>query len=169
MKRILLILIVLASAGVLVAAAGDSGSKPRNNNALPRFESLRSDKVYARSGPDVKYPIVWVYGQKSAPIEVLSEYNDWLRVRDWQGSESWIKSQMLNRKRYVKVVAAGENNLYNKDSYKSKVVAKVEDEVVGEIKKCPAENNFCLVRFEQYEGWMPRQSLYGIYPEEIID
>jgi len=169
MKRILLILVMLAAAGVLVATASENRSKSKNDNALPRFVSLRSDKVYARSGPGVKYPIEWVYTQKSAPVEVISEYEDWRRIRDWQGSESWIKAQMLNKKRFVKVTALGENNLYAKDNYKSKVVARIEDEVIGEIKKCPAENNFCLIQFEQYQGWMPRQNLYGVYPEEIVD
>ncbi len=169
MKRILLILIMLVAAGVLVATASENKSKKSDSNSLPRFVSLRSDKVYARFGPGVKYPIEWVYSQKSAPVEVISEYEDWRRIRDWQGSESWIKAQMLNNKRFVKVIAAGENNLYAKDSYKSKIIARVEDEVIGEIKKCPAENGFCLVQFAQYQGWMPRQSLFGVYPDEIID
>ena len=169
MKRILLILIVLVAAGVLAATASENKSKSSDGNSLPRFVSLRSDKVYARFGPGVKYPIEWVYSQKSAPVEVISEYEDWRRIRDWQGSESWIKAQMLNKKRFVKVIAAGENNLYAKDSYKSKVIARIEDEVIGEVKKCPAENGFCLVQFAQYQGWMPRQSLFGVYPDEIID
>lgn len=170
MKRILLVLVVLALAGVLAATAQENKSKNNNANALPRFVALRSDKVYARSGPGVRYPIEWVYNQKSAPVEVISEYEDWRRIRDWQGSESWIKSQMLNsKKRFVKVIALGENNLYAKDNYKSKVIARIEDEVVGEVKKCPAENTFCLVQFGQYQGWMSRQNLFGVYPDEIVD
>ena len=168
MKRILLILIMLGLSGVIMAIAQEQKSD-KNERSLPRFVSLRADKVYARSGPGVKYPIEWVYSQKSAPLEVISEYGDWRRVKDWQNSESWIKSQMLNSKRFAKVIAKGENNLYAKDSYKAKVIAKIEDEVVGEIKKCPAENNFCLLQFNTIIGWMPRQSLFGIYPDEIID
>lgn len=168
MKRILLILIMLGLSGVIMAIAQEQKSD-KNERSLPRFVSLRADKVYARSGPGVKYPIEWVYSQKSAPLEVISEYGDWRRVKDWQNSESWIKSQMLNSKRFAKVIAKGENNLYAKDSYKAKVIAKIEDEVVGEIKKCPAENNFCLLQFNTLIGWMPRQSLFGIYPDEIID
>lgn len=169
MKRILLILLMVLIVGVLAATAKENKVRDKNDKSLPRFVSLRSDRVYARSGPGVRYPIEWVYTQKSAPLEVISEYEDWRRVRDWQGSESWIKAQMLNKKRFVKVTGLGENNLYAKDNYKAKVIARIEDEVVGEVKKCPAENNFCQVRFEQYQGWMPRQNLYGVYPEEIID
>lgn len=169
MKRILLVFIMICLIGALVAVAQENTFKTRNDKALPRFVSLRSDKVYARSGPDVKYPIEWVYTQKSAPVEVISEYNDWRRIKDWQGSESWIKSQMLNKKRYVKVISQGENNLYIKDNFKSKVIARIEDEVVGEIKKCPANNDFCLLKFGNYQGWMPKQNIFGVYPDEIID
>lgn len=169
MKRILLILLMVLVVGIIAATAKENKARERNDKSLPRFVSLRSNKVFARSGPGVKYPIEWIYTQKSAPVEIISEYEDWRRVRDWQGSESWIKAQMLNKKRFVKVTALGENNLYAKDNYKSKVVARIEDEVIGEVKKCPAENNFCLVQFERYQGWMPRQNLYGVYSEEIVE
>ena len=170
MKRILLIALICLI-GVLAAFAQETLPEKKLADAkkLPRFVSLRSNPVNARSGPGIKYQIAWVYMQKSAPVEVIAEFEDWRKVRDWQGSESWIKSQMLNSKRFAKVTAPGENNLYAKSNYKSTVIARVEDDVVGEIKKCPANNDFCLLKFENIEGWMPRQNLYGIYKEETIN
>ena len=76
---------------------------------------------------------------------------------------------MLAGKRFVKVITPGENNVYAKDDYKSPITAKVEDEVVGEIEKCPVNSSFCLIKFGSVEGWLPRSNLYGIYPGEIID
>ncbi len=137
--------------------------------ALPRFASLRSNHINARSGPGARYPIEWVYMQKSAPVEIIAEFELWRKIKDWQGSESWVHKSMLTGKRFVKVITPGENNIYAKDDYNAKVIAKVEDEVVGEIKKCPVNTNFCLVQFDSIDGWMPRQNLYGIYPDEIID
>lgn len=169
MKRILLV-VLICLIGVLAAVAQENMPSPqKDSDNLPRFVSLRSSPVNARSGPGVKYPIEWVYMQKSAPVEVIAEFEDWRRIRDWQGSESWIKSQMLNIKRFAKVVTPGENNLYAKSNYKSKVIARVEDEAIGEVKKCPPNNEFCLIKFEQIEGWMPRQNLYGIYKNEVVD
>ena len=169
MKRILLVITIFL-VGVLAAFAQENiPEKKAENSNLPRFVSLRSNPVNARSGPGVKYPIEWVYMQKSAPVEVIAEFEDWRRIRDWQGTESWIKSQMLNPKRFIKVTTPGENNLYAKNNYKSKVIARVEDESVGEIKKCPANNDFCLLKFGNIEGWMPRQNLYGLYKEEVIN
>lgn len=137
--------------------------------AIPRFASLRSNHINARSGPGARYPIEWVYMQKSAPVEIIAEFELWRKIKDWQGSESWVHKSMLTGKRFVEVITPGENNVYAKDDYNSKVIAKVEDEVVGEIKKCPVNTNFCLVQFDSIDGWMPRQNLYGIYPDEIID
>lgn len=168
MKRILFV-VLLCMIGVLVAVAKETTPKSQNNDSLPRFVSLRDETINARSGPGTKYPIDWVYKQKSAPVEVIAEFENWRRIRDWQGSESWVLSQLLTRKRFVKVITPGENNLYAKDNYKSKIIARVEDEVIGEIKKCPADNNFCLISFANIKGWMPRQNLYGLYDGEIID
>ncbi len=169
MKRILLAAL-LCLAGILAAVAQENmPAAEKNDDGLPRFVSLRSSPVNARSGPGVKYPIEWVYLQKSAPVEVIAEFEEWRRVRDWQGSESWIKSSMLNRGRFAKVVTPGENNLYAKNNYNAQIIARVEDEVIGEIEKCPANNEFCLLKFGQIEGWMPRRNLYGIYDGEIID
>lgn len=169
MKRILLVAI-LCLVGILAAVAQESlPAAQKDENALPRFVSLRSSPVNARSGPGVKYPIEWVYMQKYAPLEVIAEFEDWRRVKDWQGSESWIKSSMLNKKRFAKVITPGENNLYAKNNYNAKILARVEDEVVAEIEKCPANNDFCLLKFDTFEGWMPRKNLYGIYKDEVID
>ena len=42
--------------------------------ALPRFASLRSNYINARSGPGARYPIEWVYMQKNAPVEIRAEF-----------------------------------------------------------------------------------------------
>lgn len=169
MKRISLVFFVCTIAVLAAVAQAVIPQTTKKNNNLPRFASLRSQPINARSGPGIKYPIEWVYMQKHAPIEIIAEFEDWRKVRDWQGSESWIKEQMLTSKRFVKITAPGENNLYTKSNLNSPVIAKIEDEVVGEVKKCPANNDFCLISFEHIEGWMPKRSLYGIYSEEIID
>ena len=136
---------------------------------IPRFVSLRSNHINARSGPGARYPIEWVYMQKSAPVEIIAEFELWRKIKDWQGSESWVHKSMLSGKRSVKVITPGENNVYAKDDFKAKIIAKIEDEVVGEIEKCPVNNSFCKIKFASITGWVPRQNLYGIYPEEIID
>ncbi len=136
---------------------------------LPRFVSLRSELVNARSGPGSRYPIEWVYMQKRAPVEIVAEFELWRKIKDWQGSESWVHQAMLTGKRTVKVSTVGENNIYAKPDYKSRIMARVENEVVGEVIKCPSDSGFCHVRFDSIDGWMNRQDLYGVYPKEVIE
>ena len=151
------------------AQAQQSANDGESGLSLPRFVSLRSNHINARSGPGSRYPIEWVYMQKSAPVEVVAEFELWRKIKDWQGSETWVHKSMLVGKRFAKVTTLGENNIYAKQDDKSKVVAKVEDETIAEIVKCTKSSDFCLVKFNSVEGWMPRQSLYGIYEEEQIE
>lgn len=151
------------------ALAQVPAEETENGVNLPRFVSTRSNHINARSGPGARYPIEWVYMQKGAPVEIIAEFELWRKIKDWQGSESWIHKSMLTGKRTVKVINPGENNLYAKDDYKSKVIAKVEDEVVGEVDKCPANNSFCRIKFANITGWIPRANLYGLHSGEIID
>lgn len=164
---------ILAVAAVwalsLSSAAAALQEESESGLALPRFVSLRSNHINARSGPGARYPIEWVYMQKNAPVEIVAEFELWRQIKDWEGSKSWVHKSMLTGKRSAKIITPGENNIYDKPDFKSKIIAKAEDEVVGEIKKCPASGNFCLIKFANIEGWIPKNNLFGIYPEEEIN
>lgn len=167
MKAIFLTIIALIiQSSVLNAKESNLGA---SGYSLPRMASLRTEPVNARSGPGEKYPIEWVYQQKGNPVEIINEYEGWREIKDWEGSVSWVHKAMLTGKRFVKVVVAGENNIYNNDNYSSKVIAKVEDGVVGEVKKCAKSKEFCLVKFDTIEGYIPKKKLFGIYSYESID
>lgn len=136
---------------------------------VPRMVSLRSNHINTRSGPGARYPIEWVYMQKGAPVEIIAEFELWRKIKDWEGAESWVHKSMLTSTRSVKVTAVGENNLYAKPDYESRLIAKIEDQVVGLIQKCPAASEFCQIKFNNFEGWIPRTNIFGIYSEEVID
>ncbi len=166
MKTLLTIIISLIMPLSAMAAETDNGE---SGLQLPRMVSLRSNTINGRSGPDTKYPIEWVYKQKGAPVEIVNEYGLWRKIKDWEGSESWVHKSMLTGRRFVKVMTPGENNIYNNDDYQAKVIAKVEDGVIGEIKKCRKGNAFCLIQFGTVEGWVPKNILFGVYEDENID
>ncbi len=157
-----ILFILMAMQNALAQEQSESGL------ALPRMVSIRADNINARSGPGTKYPIEWIYKQKGAPLEIINEFELWRQVRDWDGSVSWIHKTRLTGRRFVKVITPGENNIYAKDKYDSKVVAKVEDGVIGEIKKCPKGSAFCLIKFETIEGWVAKKNLFGVYEDEVI-
>ena len=150
------------------SAAAAEEEKSESGLALPRMVSIRSSLINGRSGPGVRYPIEWVYKQKGAPVEIVSEFELWRKIRDWEGAETWVHKAMLSGRRFVKVINPGENNIYAKPDLNAKVIAKVEDGVVGEIEKCPSPTEMCLLKFDNIRGWMPRSALFGIYKDEVI-
>ncbi len=145
----------------------------QNNNdserALPRMVSLRSKLVNARSGPGSRYPIEWVYKQKNAPVEIIAEFDLWRQIRDWEGSETWVYKPMLSNQRWIKITKPGLSNIYAKPETDAKIIARAEDEVIGQVEKCPEGTNFCLIKFASIEGWVKKEDLFGVYPNEIIN
>jgi SH3-like domain-containing protein len=107
--------------------------------------------------------------QKGAPVEIIAEYELWRKIEDWQGSQSWVHKSMLSGARTAKVISSGENNLYAKPDDKSKIIARIEDEVIGEVERCPDKSDFCLLNFSGFKGWILRSHLFGVYPKEVIN
>ena len=139
------------------------------NTAIPRMVSLKYGVINARSGPAGHYPVEWVYKQKNAPVEIVLEYGDWVKIKDWEDSEAWIHKNKFINSRWVKIIQKGITNIYAKPDSGSEVIAKAEDQVIGKVEKCPKHKNFCLVKFSEIKGWIKRDSVYGIYPDETID
>ena len=135
--------------------------------AETRFVAMRADKVNARSGPNIRYPIEWIYQQQNYPVEIIAEYEQWRKIKDYEGTITWVRKNLLTNARYALITEPGENNIYAKDSINSDIVARAEDGVVAKIKRC--NQTFCLLDFSNdIEGWMPRNALYGIKKGEEI-
>ncbi len=79
-----------------------------------------------------------------------------------------MRKNLLTNTRYALITEPGENNIYEKDSLNSDVIARAENGVVAKIKRCG--QSFCQLEFENnIEGWMQRSILYGIKKGEIIE
>src|SRR5919204_606278 len=100
--------VALATFGLIVLAptAGALAADPPSNNQrkgsglpLPRFASLRSDEVNVRTGPGTRYPVDWVFKRKGMPVEIVAEFENWRKIRDWQGASGWVHQSLLTGKR----------------------------------------------------------------------
>lgn len=114
-------------------------------------------------------PIEWVYKQKNAPVEIIAEFDLWRQIRDWEGSETWVYKPMLSSQRWIKMTNKGTSSIYAKPEHDAKVIAKVEDQVIGKVEKCPEDKDFCLIKFASIEGWVQRGDFFGVYPGETIN
>lgn len=134
---------------------------------LPRFVSLSSDKVNARTGPGSRYPIAWQYQRRGLPVEVVAEYEYWRRIRDHEGTETWVHKNLTSGKRFA-VVDGTVRSLFKKADTATDVLLTAEPGVQARIRKCP-DLMWCQVEIAGTRGWMPRQHLWGLYPNETFD
>jgi SH3-like domain-containing protein len=133
---------------------------------LPRFASLRSDEVNVRTGPGSRYPVDWVFKRKGMPVEIVAEYENWRKIRDWQGASGWVYHSLLSGKRSF-IVPAKTANLHKTPAASAEVVAKLEPEVLGEIRSCTGD--WCRVKVSGVSGWIERTGLWGVYKSEPIN
>lgn len=134
---------------------------------LPRFVSLAAEKVNARTGPGSRYPIAWQYQRRGLPVEVVAEYEYWRRIRDHDGTETWVHKNLTSGKRYA-VVEGGVRSLYKKPDADTEVLLTAETGVQARLRKCP-DVMWCQVEIAGTRGWMPRAWLWGLYPGEVFD
>jgi SH3-like domain-containing protein len=132
---------------------------------IPRFVSLKSGEVNARTGPGDSYPIRWVYQRKNLPVEVTAEFKLWRRIRDFDGEQSWVHQALLSNRRYAAIKSdATVNSEYNDEGIS---VARMKRGVQVELLECKAD--YCRVEYGHIEGWLKKKYLWGVYPAEVFN
>jgi SH3-like domain-containing protein len=150
------------------AASGASGASKIKTSGLPvpRFVSIRSNAVNARTGPSTKYPIEWVFSRRGMPVEVVAEFDTWRRIRDRDGSEGWVMQGMLSSKRSVMVI--GDIRTLRRDPLpEARPIARAEAGVIGPLLHC--KDDWCEIDAGGYRGWLRRAELWGVYPTERLE
>ncbi len=151
--------LLLAFSGLCAAASDPS--------PLPRFASLKADEVYMRAGPGQGYPVEWVFARKGLPVEIVREYEDWRYVRDIDGAEGWIHRVMLSGSRTVIVTGTGVATAYDAPGGEAGAVFRAQPGVQGELIAC--DGAWCRVEIGDTRGWMPMESLWGVYSEDGLE
>ncbi len=137
---------------------------------VPRFVSLKSDRVNVRSGPDKDQDVRWVYTRAGMPVEITAEFENWRRIRDWEGSEGWVYHSLLSGKRTGVVVPKLKEELvplYDSADAKSPLAARLQGGVVGSIKSC--DGTWCEFAGKDFDGWIQQDRIWGAYPNEKVD
>jgi len=171
--RIVLTFAAANFATIAVARAADlnlTGSA--SGLPVPRFVSLKADRVNVRRGPDKDHEVVWVYTRQALPVEVTAEFENWRRVRDWDGAEGWVYHSLLSGRRTALVAARTKGNdellpLYGGADPHSVVVARLQPGVLGSVKRCNGE--WCRIFGDGFDGWIEQDRLWGVYPNEKVD
>lgn len=163
------------SAGSLPAAGqtAESGS----GLDLPRYVSLKADRVNVRKGPGTDYPIAWVFERIGLPVEVIKEYESWRQIRDSDGAEGWVLQNLLSARRTALVAPwearkapAGKTlpvfEVRESASGSGGVVAKVEAGALVSVLSC--DRTWCLVSVSDQRGYLEQAKLWGVYKDESL-
>lgn len=188
-RRLMRILFHLA---IIACAVTDAGAQERTSTVIqsatqapgpsglpiPRFVSLKADRVNVRKGPSTTHNVTWIFRRLGLPVEIIAESERWRRIRDAEGVDGWIFQSLLSGRRTALIMpwakskeSAPQDNptsvsLYEKHSASANVIANMEPGVLVDIKDC--DGDWCLVTIDGYRGWVEQDKLWGVYQGESV-
>jgi SH3-like domain-containing protein len=166
---------VLAIATAAAQQEGTGQSFPGGSGLqVPRFVSLKSDRVNMRKGPGTDYPTAWVYRRAGLPLEVIKEFEGWRQVRDADGAAGWVLQSFLSGRRTALVlpweikpgVAVPKIALRRNDSERARAVAMIEAGVIANLTAC--DGRWCRVNIDKFDGYIEQKKLWGVYEGEVV-
>ena len=165
----------LVMSAALLAAGQQAGAQARQTGSdsglpLPRFVSIKSERVNMRVGPGREFEVDWLYLRRGLPLEIIQEYDKWRKVRDWEGSEGWVLHSLLSGERSA-IVAPWDDDggwvaMRAKADKESPLVAELQPRVIGRVEEC--EQGWCRIDVKGMEGYVPQNLLWGVYPGEDV-
>ena len=108
---------------------------------MPRYVSLKTDRVNLREGPSKDHRTAWVFQRAGLPVEIVAEYETWRRIRDSEGTEGWVLHSLLSGRRTALVMpwAKGEAAplpLLERADERAETVARLQPGVIANVKDC---------------------------------
>src|ERR1700741_4343563 len=108
----------------LVAGAADAADRPTPSGLpVPRYVSLKFDKVNARSGPGDDPRLFWISRFRGLPVQVVAETAEWRRICDPEGELVWVHKRTTDGRRTAMNMQATPAPLRRRPKQVSHVVA----------------------------------------------
>ena len=139
----------------VVAAKTPSGFE------VPRYVSLKYGKTNGRIGPSVNHPIAWQYRRAGLPVIVVAETENWRKVRDISGDESWIYKAGLSGERHV--IVRDDTPIFKRATDATTVMAIAEKQAILHLENCEVQR--CKVYSDKgLRGWIAKDKIWGQEP-----
>lgn len=177
LRRILTVGLAVVLFGIPGRSVADK-SASGSGLPIPRFVSLKSDRVNVRKGPGTNYPIAWVFEKAGLPVEVVREYGIWRQVRDSDGTQGWVLQNLLSGRRTA-VVAPWERKdkkaqsdikptaIHAAASANSSIVAYAEAGTLAGVVAC--DKSWCEISIADHRGYIEQGRLWGVYKDETVE
>lgn len=154
-------------AAPIVALAQQAQKGSASGLPLPRYVSLKSDRVNLHEGPSKDHRTLWVYARASLPVEITAEFETWRKIRDSEGTEGWVLHSLLSRRRTALVAPWKKEPLLLTTSDHTTPVAKLAPGVIATLRGC--DGSWCRVAGQGFDGYMRQENLWGVYPGEKVE
>ena len=127
---------------------------------LPRIVSTKNSLTYFRTGPGMEFPIKYELKQRSYPLEIVAEFNNWRKVRTQENLNGWVHTQLLSS--FKSGLIINDTLLKRVPSNKSLTKAKLLKGLLVKIKKC--KNQWCKIEINHdnnFIGWVQKKKIWG--------
>ena len=158
-------------------AAQDLSAGPVTKLPVPRYVSLKTDRVNLREGPSKDHRTSWVFQRAGLPVEITGEFETWRRIRDSEGTEGWVLHSLLSGRRTALVTPLTKGNpepiaLQERADERAEVVARLAPGVIASVKQCTG--SWCRVvialpNARDADGYIRQERLWGVYPNEKVE
>lgn len=158
-------------------AVAQTSIGPETRLPLPRYVSLKTDRVNMREGPSTDHGTRWVYQRAGLPVEIIAEFDNWRRIRDPEGEDGWVWHSLLSGRRTA-IVAPWDRevertiDLLEQPEPAGRVLARVQPGVVAGVSRCSGD--WCRLAIasgprQEIIGYLRQEELWGVYPDETLD
>ena len=135
---------------------------------IPRYVSLKSDRVNLREGPSKDHQTAWVFQRAGLPVEITAEFENWRRIRDSEGVEGWVLQSLLSGRRTA-IVSPWKRDgfmILHAKAGSDDLAARLQPGVIGNVKNC--DGKFCRIYGDGYDGFIDQTQVWGVYPGEKV-
>src|SRR4051794_11457040 len=163
--------------GHRASAAEAIGVGSASGLPVPRYVSLKSDRVNLREGPSKDHRTSWVFQRAGLPVEITAESETWRRIRDSEGTEGWVLHSLLSGRRTALITPRTKGDaapvpLQERADERAEVVARLQPGVIANVRQCTG--SWCRIIVPQagsrdLAGYIRQDRLWGVYPNEKID
>lgn len=158
--------LLLGAAAEPVAVMPDGRPTP-TRQPVPRWLSLKSSEVRARTGPGLDYRILWEYRAAGLPVQVIAETREWRKICDPEGSVAWVHRSVVSSRRTVFNPSTRELPLRSGRSETAAVRARLAPRALIALDDC--EDGWCDLGGRKVHGWAPESALFGVQPRPLCD
>jgi SH3-like domain-containing protein len=126
--------------------------------------AIAGDDINMRSGPSTGHEILWKL-DAGFPLEVIGSKDEWLQVRDFEGSTGWVNKKMTQKSAFV-IVKANKGtdkqiNVRKEPELSAEIVAHAGYGVVFKV----LQKQGAWVKVEHSQGmtgWVDGRLLWGL-------